>query len=157
MDSQVAARQHGVGGRTSPHGRRARHHPARQVRARYVQERRCAQRGAVPPPLHVGHGQPPAGGARRDFGSRGSVRLRRVRQPHLGRVRTRQRGGTSIPHARPHGQPLRNAREGRPPLRCRWPACRRPRTFLPLRLRGQPRVQGVQGNVVGRERHRPYQ
>lgn len=54
---QVAARRRGAGGRTPPHGRRARHHPARQVRARDVQERRCAQRGAVPPPLHVGHGQ----------------------------------------------------------------------------------------------------
>ena len=34
-----------------------RHHPARQVRARDVQERGRAQRGAAPPPLHVGHGQ----------------------------------------------------------------------------------------------------
>ena len=38
-------------------GLEAERHPARQVRARDVQERRCAQRGAVPPPLHVGHGQ----------------------------------------------------------------------------------------------------
>ena len=57
MVGQVAARQCGAGGRAAPNGRRARHHLARQVRARDVQERRCAQRGAVPPPLHVGHGQ----------------------------------------------------------------------------------------------------
>ena len=134
MDSQAAARPCGAGSRASPYGRRARHHPARQVRARDVQERWCAQRGAAPPPLHVGHRQPPAGGARRDLGSRGAVRLRRVRQPHLGRVRTRRRGGTPLPHARPHGQPLRNARTRRPPLRCRWTAGRRPRVLLPLRL-----------------------
>ena len=33
---------------------------------------------------------------------------------------------------------------------------RRPRTFLPLRLRGQPRIQGVQGNGVARRHCRPY-